>query len=313
MIREIRRGDAPRLFELMRRNFPEESALLGERPDEYEKVIRRVFRWDTRFLLGILRLAGRPIFRLLVVEADRTVVAGTLVTYPPRSAYVSNVVVDPAYRRRGYAKRMLDVARESARRAGRRYIALDVLDTNRPARTLYGSLGFQRLRATTHLVLEDPAGRGVGPVGPGAGVRPFHRSDAGALTALARQQMPAAVAEVLPIGERAFAGSALTARILASEEAAWVLDRGHGPEGYVAANVSATSAAAHLTAPVVSEALDPATVDALGRTAVAWCAVRRAPRILCMVTEHNTWGRAAVERLGFQNAYGSETLYRPVG
>jgi len=227
MIRDVRRADAPRLFELMERNFPEESALLGNRPEGFEEVVRRVFRWDRRLILGLLRLLGRPIFRFLVVEVDGQLVATTLLTFPRVSAYVSNVVVDPAHRRRGYAKSLLEEARQAAKRAGRQYLALDVLDTNTGARALYESIGYRALRAKSHMVL-DP----TGPLGPSRranpAIRPFRRTDARALAALVREQTPEAVEAVLPTGESAFATSGFTNRILASEEAAWVIDRGAG-------------------------------------------------------------------------------------
>ncbi|MGA8603526.1 MAG: GNAT family N-acetyltransferase [Thermoplasmata archaeon] len=311
MIRDVRRADAPRLFELMERNFPEESALLGNRPEGFEEVVRRVFRWDRRLILGLLRLLGRPIFRFLVVEVDGQLVATTLLTFPRVSAYVSNVVVDPAHRRRGYAKSLLEEARQAAKRAGRQYLALDVLDTNTGARALYESIGYRALRAKSHMVL-DP----TGPLGPSRranpAIRPFRRTDARALAALVREQTPEAVEAVLPTGESAFATSGFTNRILASEEAAWVIDRGAGAEGHVAATVSAATTAAHMTAPVLSSSLDVALGETLVRTATAWCAARQAPRILSLVAEHNMGGRTALEAVGFRHALSTHTLYRPV-
>jgi len=311
MIRDVRRADAPRLFELMERNFPEESALLGNRPEGFEEVVRRVFRWDRRLILGLLRLLGRPIFRFLVVEVDGQLVATTLLTFPRVSAYVSNVVVDPAHRRRGYAKSLLEEARQAAKRAGRQYLALDVLDTNTGARALYESIGYRALRAKSHMVL-DP----TGPLGPSRranpAIRPFRRTDARALAALVREQTPEAVEAVLPTGESAFATSGFTNRILASKEAAWVIDRGAGAQGHVAATVSAATTAAHMTAPVLSSSLDVALGETLVRTATAWCAARQAPRILSLVAEHNMGGRTALEAVGFRHALSTHTLYRPV-
>jgi len=311
MIRDIRRADTPRLISLMEREFPEESALLGNRPEGFEEVARRVFRWDRRLILGLLRVLCRPIFRFLVVEVDGQLVATTLLTFPRVSAYVSNVVVDPAHRRRGYAKRLLEEARQSAKRAGRQFVALDVLDTNTAARTLYESIGYRALRAKSHMVL-DPAGPLATSRVANPAIRPFRRTDPRALAALARRQTPEAVESVLPTGEGAFASSGFMNRILASEEAAWVIDRGAGPEGHVAATVSAATTAAHMTAPVLAESLDVALGEALVRTAAAWCAARQAPRILSLIAEHNTGGRAALEAVGFRHALSSHTLYRPV-
>jgi len=311
MIRDIRRADATRLFDLMDREFPEESALLGNRPEGLEKVLRRVFRWDTLFIIGLLRLFGRPIFRALIVEADGVVVATTMVTFPPVSSFVSNVVVDPAYRRRGYARRMLEEARRTAQQAHRKYIALDVLETNTRARALYDSIGYRPLRARTQFV-HDTAGQ-FGPTPPSnAAIRSFRTTDARALAEIVRRQTPPAVEEVLPVSERAFAVSRMESRMLASEQASWVIDRGRGPEGHVGATVSEVFTAGHITAPVLSESVEADLADSLVRTAGAWCAAHHTPRILSMVADDNVRGREALERAGFRHAFALWTLYRPV-
>ena len=311
MIRDIRRTDGDILFTLMDREFPEESALLGGRPEAFQRVVRRVFRWDSRFVIGLLRLFGRPIFRYVAVEADRRLVGTTMVTFPRGSAYVSNVVVDPAYRRRGYAKLMLEEARRTARGAGRRYLVLDVLDTNTGARTLYDSLGYRPLRSSSHFVHEELA-RFEPPPPSDPSLRPFRRTDAPPLVEIVRREHPARVEQVLPVGESRFVHSSFENRLLETEEAAWVVDRGRGPEAHVGASCSAVFAAANLSAPVVGPSVEPALAVVLVRTAGAWCAARKAPRILTFVNDENQRGRAALEGAGFRNAHTSTTLYRPV-
>ncbi len=311
MIRDVRRSDSPNLFALIDQQFPEESALLGKRPDEFEKIVRRVFRWDTRLVVGLARLFGRPIFRFLIVEADGRPVGMTLVTFPRGSVYVSSVVVDPAHRRRGYAKGMLDEARRTGKRVGRRYVALDVLEANTPARTLYESVGYRTLRARGQFVHGSPAELGAGPSASPA-VRPFRRGDASALVELLRRQTPPPVEEVLPTHAGMFLSSRFVNRVLGSQEASWVVDRGHGPEAHVAASVSTATEAAYLTAPLLGESVDAELAGSLLRTAGAWCAARKAPRVLSMVADDNVRGRAALEAAGFQRAFALWTLYRAV-
>ncbi len=311
MIRDVRRADIPHIFPLIDREFPEESALLGKRPEEFEKVVRRVFRWDSRLMVGLLRLVGRPIFRFLVVEVDDRPVAMTLVTFPRGSAYVSSVVVDPAHRRQGNAKGMLEEAHQTAKRAGRKYVALDVLETNAPARSLYESVGYRTLRARGQLVHESPASLGADPATNPA-VRAFRRGDASKLVTILRRQTPPVVEAVLPTYAGMFLSSRLTNRILGSEEAAWVVDRGRGPEAYVAVSVSTATEAAYMTAPILEESVDAELAGALLRTAGAWCAAHKAPRILSMVADDNVRGRTALEAGGFRHAFALWTLYRPV-
>jgi len=311
MLRDLRREDGRSFLDLMTAGFPEESAVLGNRPEEFEKILRRVFRWDTRLILGILKLFGRPIVRALVVEADGHVVATALVTFPQGAAYVSNVVVDAAYRRRGYAKSMLAEARRSARAARRRFIVLDVLDSNTGARALYDALGYRPLRHRFEL-LHDAVGQ-FAPTPPGfPGIRPMQRSDVPTLVAIARRESPPEVEAVLPTGRGRFVVSGMENRLLDSDQAAWVVDRGRGPEAHIAAVVSQAMEAAHVVSPTVGASVDDAVAAQLVRTAAAWCAARHAPRIISMVAEDDRRARAALEAVGFRHARSLWTLYRTV-
>ncbi|HYB63435.1 MAG TPA: GNAT family N-acetyltransferase [Thermoplasmata archaeon] len=311
MLRDLRRADGPAYLEMLERGFPEESVLLGNRREEFEKIFRRVFRWDTRILLFILGAFGRPMVRALVVEADGRAVATTLVTFPTGAAYVSNVVVDPAYRRRGYARQMLAEALTTARRAKRKYVVLDVLESNTGARALYDSLGYLPLQSRAHL-LHNATGRFAQATEPNPSIRPMRRSDASALVEISRRQTPPEVEKVIPTRKHHFVMSGIISHMLGSEDAAWVLDRGHGPEAHVAAAVSRASEAGHLTAPTLSESVDDRLAVDLVATAVAWCAARGVPRILTMVSDHNPRGRAALEAVGFHDARPLWTLYRNV-
>jgi len=311
MLRDLRREDGPQFFELMQRGFPEESALLGNRPEEFEKIFRRIFRWDSRLILGILKLFGRPIVRALVVEVDGRVVATTLVTFPEGSAYVSNVVVDATHRRQGYARRMLEEARRAASRAKRRYIVLDVLESNTGARTLYESLGYRPIRSRSQFVHDSMTQLATAPPANPA-IRAMHRSDVAPLVAISKRQTPPEVENVLPTRPERFSQHGIANRMMASEEASWVIDRGHGPEAHVAATVSDAFDAAHLTAPTLAESVDDRLAFELVATAGAWCATRKAHRVLSMVAADNPRGRAALEAVGFQHALPLWTLYRPV-
>jgi len=311
MLRDVRREDGPGYIDLMNRGFPEESLLMGGRPEEFEKVFRRIFRWDTRFLLGLFKLFGRPIVRALAVEQDGRIVAETLVTFPAGAAYVSNVVVDEAYRRRGYARQMLEEARVTARRAKRNYIALDVLESNTGARALYDSLGYRPLMQRARL-LHDAASQ-FGTASPANGsFRAFRRSDVAPLVEILKGQTPPEVERVLPTRKDRFVESGMVTRMMGSEEASWVIDRGHGPEAHIGASVSRAMEAAYVSAPTLADSVDDRLAVDLVTTAGAWCAAHHAARVLTMVSDNNPRGRAALEAVGFHRALPLWTLYRPV-
>ena len=83
------------------------------------------------------------------VESDARIVAGggiTLIPWPPgpwwpgeRVAFVYNVYTEPAHRRRGLARRVMDTIHSWCRAEG---IAAVALNASREARPLYESMGY---------------------------------------------------------------------------------------------------------------------------------------------------------------------------
>lgn len=307
-VRDLRASDAPRLLEFLRVDFPEEEALLGARPDGFVRVVKRVFRWDTRIVLGLMRLVGRPLFRYFVIEEANRIVATTLLTFTARAGYISSVVVDRAHRRRGYARILLERSREATRRRGLPFLVLDVLADNAPARALYESEGYRPLRRTSYYVHDRPDAPARAP--PPAGLRPFRADDAASVADVARRGRPPEVERVLPTSARDYAGSSFVTAVLASESASWVIDPGTGPKAWVHANVSPATEAAHLGNPVVDPSVDAEAARALVATALAWCFARRAPRVLGMVPAENVRGRAALESAGFRETIPVFTLVK---
>jgi ribosomal protein S18 acetylase RimI-like enzyme len=313
MIRTFRGSDAPAMVDLLTSQFPEEEALLGTRPEMFFRVVRRVTRWDARLLFGLLRLVRKPVFRLLVFEEEGHLVGTTLLTFPARAVYLSMVVVHPASRRRGHARALLEQAAEVARRMHRRYLVLDVLSNNTPARTLYEQrLGYRPLRETSYMVREHP--ELAGPERPTLppGVRRFEPRDNAPLVEIARRQTPTEVQEVLPVPQRLLADARMERQIFESETGAWVVDRGNGAEAAAIVTRTPGQEAAHLANPIVSERADPALVSELLRTALAWTGARHAARVMSPVPRGNAVGRTALEREGFHDALSTWTLYRPV-
>jgi len=310
-LRDLRASDAPQVFRFLKTEFPEEEVLLGTRFEGFEQIVRRAFRWRARLLLGLLRLFGRSVFRFFVIELDGRVVATTFLTFTQRAGYVSMVVVDPAYRRRGLATALLERAEVVTRARGKPFLALDVLASNAPARALYEKVGYRPLRATSYFVHERPDALSPTP-GNVPGLRRFRADDAEPLARVARRGIPSEVQNVLPTTEGSLTGSAWVGQVLGSEVAAWVIDDGGGPKAWVSATVSPATEAAHLSAPIVDASVSPEAALALVRAAGAWCAARRAPRLMTMVPEENARGRAALLDVGFREVIPVWTLYRSV-
>lgn len=76
------------------------------------------------------------------VEEDGRVVAYGSLLYAPDEGQILNLAVDPAHRRRGYAKAILASLEADARAHGALSLFLEVRESNLPAISLYESLGF---------------------------------------------------------------------------------------------------------------------------------------------------------------------------
>lgn len=58
-------------------------------------------------------------------------------------AYVTNVAVDPAYRRRGIGRLLMDALQQEAQKQGAAFLSLEVRASNTAALDLYRGSGFQ--------------------------------------------------------------------------------------------------------------------------------------------------------------------------
>ena len=103
-----------------------------------------------RYLAHMLRRCADGTGRVYVAEADGRIVGfvGVLARVVPEPdesqayAYVSDLVVLPAHRRRGLGRALLERAEAYARREGARTLRVGVLARNDGAGRLYHRLGF---------------------------------------------------------------------------------------------------------------------------------------------------------------------------
>jgi ribosomal protein S18 acetylase RimI-like enzyme len=307
-LREFRRSDAPRFFQLLTSEFPEEEQMLGMRPEGFERILRRLYRLDMRIVLGLLRAVRRSPFHLYVVEEDGRIAGLTMLSFASRAGFLSTVVVAPEFRRRGIARRLIEAARREAGRRKRPYVALRVLESNAPARALYASAGYLELDRMTFAVHDAPASFGAAP--STGGIRPFRRSDAVALAEIANRPRTATQREVLPMHPADLTAGRWAERIFEAETAAWVVDRGRGAEAFVSASSSPVTEAANLATPIVGESVEPALAADLVRTAGAWLGARRPRRIVTSVADEHRQAHAALQEAGFHDGIAHFTLYR---
>jgi len=80
---------------------------------------------------------------LVAVNEDDPVGYATMLEQPPAAAWVADLVVTPAWRRRGVAGALLDSAREWAEQRGQRRLFLEMQSKNQPAIRLAQKHGFE--------------------------------------------------------------------------------------------------------------------------------------------------------------------------
>ncbi len=311
MLRDLRGADVDRFYGMLLRCFPEEARLVGFRSEPYRRVARRLLRWDLRLLLRLLERVHRPVVKALAVDVDGTLAAAVILSFSARAGFVSTLMVDAPFRRRGYARALMDRCRAETLRARRPYLALEVFSDNAPARALYANLGYRPLRAQSYYL------RPEGPppaldAGASRVVRPFLRRDSAALLPIAAGQLAPAVAEVLPATRGQFVAGEGGPRGFRSESQAWVVDAGAGPAGFVRATGPAVTEAANLSSPLLAPSVPEGSARALVATAVAWIASRARVRVVTLVPRGESAAARALTEVGFHEELAVETLYAPL-
>ncbi len=143
-LREATPADILTLVSHRRRMFVDMAAAEGSPLDPGD-----LDAMDTAYAAHLSAHLANATLQAWVVEAEGRIVASgaiSLLDWPPRPADLTerlallhSVYTEPAYRRRGLARRIVQVAIDACRAAGLRRLTLHASATGRP---LYESLGF---------------------------------------------------------------------------------------------------------------------------------------------------------------------------
>lgn len=316
MIEDFRFANAGRLLELFQQNFPEEERVYGTRPEAWSEVVKRIHHPMVRLIVAMARWVRHPIYRFFtIMEGDR-LAATTIVSFSPRIGYISSVMVDPPFRRRGFARRLMERSHQEIAAFHRPNAVLDVLSDNAPAQALYRSMGYRPLRTSAFFTRElSPASAPTPSSSPYSGpgrVRPFRRSDRSTLARTADASIPTEIARILPSPGRRLTSSMTLEQILGAESESWVLEEQGRPTAWARATSSKVMDAAGLATPIVDPSADPNGVASLLETAVHWCRAHNATRVVLRVPNDDRGGLQAVQRQGFASALSFDTLYLPL-
>ncbi|HYL70597.1 MAG TPA: GNAT family N-acetyltransferase [Candidatus Dormibacteraeota bacterium] len=98
--------------------------------------------WDAGRITWHIRHAESVV---LVARSTHAIAGFAIMRYADDSAHLNLLAVDPAHRRRGVARRLVEWLEETALTAGTFRIALELRASNEGARAFYGTLGYREL------------------------------------------------------------------------------------------------------------------------------------------------------------------------
>jgi GNAT superfamily N-acetyltransferase len=129
IIRKFRYSDIDDFIRLSKLSFSQESIAAGISPQDFERETRRIFRWKM-IPYKILTLLMQIKWEGFVAEKRNKVVGGGMFMGKKNHMVLSNLMVDPEYRRQGLGQALLKKRLERLAELGHPYAITDVLETN---------------------------------------------------------------------------------------------------------------------------------------------------------------------------------------
>ena len=191
--------DIPGFVRLVRAAFVDEFLPGDEETLRSIELLR--FQAPLLWLASRLNPAVQDLFTGFVWLEDNRIVGNvtlTRVSHDNRHWQISNVAVEPAYRRRGIARELMSAAVDLARERGARWLSLQVRHGNTAAVTLYKRLGFDTVEGTMELTRPRVEGVPLVPL-EGSTVRRWQSGDVRRIHDLVLATMPDVVRQIAPL------------------------------------------------------------------------------------------------------------------
>ena len=128
-IRNFKYTDVDDFIRISKLSFAEETLAQGITPDDFEQETRRIFRWKMipyRLLTALMGIKWEG----FVAEKDGKVVGGGMYIGRNNRMSVTNLMVDPEYRRQGVGQALLVRRLERMTERGFPFAMAQVLETN---------------------------------------------------------------------------------------------------------------------------------------------------------------------------------------
>ena len=128
-IRKFKYTDVDDFIRLSKLSFAEESLAQGITPEDFEQETRRIFRWKMIPYRLLTALMGVK-WEAFVAEKDGKVVGGGMYIGRNNRMSITNLMVDPEYRRQGIGQALLVRRLERLTERGFPFAMAQVLETN---------------------------------------------------------------------------------------------------------------------------------------------------------------------------------------
>ena len=128
-IRKFKRTDVDDFIRISKLSFAEESLAEGITPEDFEQETRRIFRWKMVPYKLLTALMGVK-WEGFVAEKNGKVVGGGMYIGRNNRMSITNLMVDPEYRRQGIGQALLIRRLERLSERGFPFAIAQVLDTN---------------------------------------------------------------------------------------------------------------------------------------------------------------------------------------
>ncbi len=183
-IRKFNPSDVEAYIRLSKTSFAEEWTASGITLDDFETQTRQIFRWKMIPYKLLTALMGIK-WEAFVAEADGKIVGGGMYIGRKDHMTITNLMVDPNYRRQGIGQSLLVKRLERLTELGVPFVTVQVLETNQASLGNLIKQGFEIYNKFT--VYEHPLPMPVTKNLPAVTVREIRKSDKAVFAELEKQ------------------------------------------------------------------------------------------------------------------------------
>ncbi|MDD5367587.1 MAG: GNAT family N-acetyltransferase [Anaerolineaceae bacterium] len=194
-IRNFKYSDVDDFIRISKLSFAEETLASGITPEDFEQETRRIFRWKMipyRLLTALIGIKWEG----FVAEKDGKVVGGGMYVGRNNRMSITNLMVDPEYRRQGIGQALLVRRLERMTERGFPFAMAQVLETNKASLQNLRKQNFEVFNQYSVYEHALPLPKPIDSSMPSISAREINRSDRALFQEIERKTTPRSVLSV---------------------------------------------------------------------------------------------------------------------